>query len=360
MFWLLLKKEIKVFFTNKGNLAFMVILPIFLIAIFSFALGSYVEADYNTFDDGKVLYCYTETTDNMIESFQAISSEITASTGVTFEKTDNFEDAKKDVDSSKAYGVINVGADMFTYYRSTFNEPEGGAAVRSLFVQLSGTAGKVEGDSFIERVVLDLPNIDSKGYYTFSGLAFCLLFMGLLVAHSVYDERELDTIVRIKLSKAGIAGMMVSKVITGLLCGLGQILVAYLFSTFALNVDWGSKTLAIIGMLLVLSVYSAVFGMVIGLIAKSKSMCQSIVLMISMISGYLGGSITPLYLLQNNKILNWIIKVSPLYWENRSINSLYGGIADKNSVYAICVLGGLAIVILALYFILSGRKRNNQ
>lgn len=71
--------------------------------------------------------------------------------------------------------------------------------------------------NIIQNVVLDIPKVDAKGYYTFSGLAFCLLFMGLLMADSVYDERERDTIERIKLSKAGIVGMMLSKIITGLL-----------------------------------------------------------------------------------------------------------------------------------------------
>jgi ABC-2 type transport system permease protein len=56
MLGVILKKELKAFFTNKGNLVFMFLLPILLISIFSFALGDYVKAEYGTFDNGNVLY----------------------------------------------------------------------------------------------------------------------------------------------------------------------------------------------------------------------------------------------------------------------------------------------------------------
>ena len=51
MLGVILKKELKAFFTNKGNLVFMFLLPILLISIFSFALGDYVKAEYGTFEN---------------------------------------------------------------------------------------------------------------------------------------------------------------------------------------------------------------------------------------------------------------------------------------------------------------------
>ena len=54
MFLVQMWKEIKVFFTSRGNLLFMFVMPLLLITIFSFALRDYISADYGTFDDGRV------------------------------------------------------------------------------------------------------------------------------------------------------------------------------------------------------------------------------------------------------------------------------------------------------------------
>jgi len=358
MFLLQLGKELKVFFTSKGNLLFVFVMPLLLITVFSFALRDYINADYGTFEDGKLFYCIDDADHKRLEEFEGIREKLTSSLGITFEEVTDPQKAARDVEASKGYGVITVKTSGYDYFRSSFNEPDGGKLARTLFIQMtSGNVGVNEPDEeiAIEKIVLDVGKVDSKKYYTFAGLAFSILFMGLLVAFSVYDEREYGTIERIKLSNAGIPFMIFSKALTGIICGAVMIGTAYLYSRFALKVDWGDRTGFILLILFCLVIYSAAFGCMVGLMGKNKTMCQSTILMASMLCGYLGGSITPLYLLENMPVLNWIIKISPLYWTNRAMISLYNGIADEKTTYSIIVLSGLTAAFIMLG-IKAGKK----
>ena len=355
MFLILLKKELKVFFTSKSNLVFMVLLPILMISIFGIALDDYVQGDYGTFEHGRLLYIAETSSAQRLAEYNRIADKITAATGVVSEQAENAETAKREVESSRAFGAVTITDSGYEYYRSPFNEPEGGKLVRSLFVQLSGADANASSVA-VQRITLEMPPFNSKAYYTFAALSFSLLFMGLLVAHSVYDEREWGTLIRVRLSHAGTGMMFTCKIITGLVCGAVQIAVAFLFSTTVFGVQWGDLAHMLILLLLLLAALSSVFGAVIGSIAANKSMCQSAVLMTAMLCGYLGGSITPLYLLENQPVLNVLVNLSPLYWTNRALTALYSGILDEKTAYSAAVLAGLIAVILAVYFLTAGRS----
>lgn len=355
MFWLLLKKELRVFFSSKGNLAVMLLLPILLLAIFGSALGSYMQADYRTFEDG-VVYYYNDGTDApAMTRFHDIAAEIQAATGVTFTEVTDITKAQATVEASKAYGVVSIHTDGYTYFRSTFNEPEGGKLTRNLFVQLADPQPASVDTTGIRHTVITAQPVDSRGYYTFASLAFSILFMGLLVGFSVHNEKALGTIERIQLSSAGVGRMFTVKVLTGVVCGIGQIAVVFAFSSLAFGVSWGPKCGFIFSIFLLLSLYSSVFGGVVGLLCKNKSMCQNVVLMVSMLSGYLGGSITPLYLLENAPVMNIIVNISPLYWVNQAITRLRNNMLDESVLYAVLVLVVL-IAVVALVGMLATRK----
>ena len=373
MFFIQMKKEIKCFFSSKGNLLFMFAMPILLITVFSFALKDYISAEYNTFSEGKVYYYVedkgfkesennSDNVSNKVVEFEQISKEISQKLGVRFEEVFDYQNAKAGVESSKAYGLITIKKEGYDYFRSSFNEPEGGKLVRSLFVQLANSEKIEQGldvianeEAIVNKTRISINKLDSKNYYTFVGLAFSILFMGLLVAFMVYDEKEYGTIRRIKLGGSGISTMVISKALTGLLCGAVMIGASYLYTTIVLKVNWGDKKLYIIAVLLCLVLFSAVFGCLIGLIGKNKSMCQSSVLMFSMLCGYLGGSITPLYLLEAMPVLKWIIRISPLYYTNRAIISLFNGIVDEKTYLSIGVLLGLVVFFIILS-VKAGRK----
>lgn len=354
MFWLLLKKELKVFYQSKGNLSIMLFLPLLLLIIFGLALGTYMQTDYGTFEDGAVLYYDAGADRDGMDRFENIRERIIAATGVTFTEVTDYSFAQKQVESSKAYGVVTLQEGGFEYFRSTFNEPEGGQLVRSLFEQLADKDMENEPIQ-IARTVLAAEPIDSKAYYASASLAFSILFMGLLVGFSVYNEKSLGTIERIQLSRAGVSRMFAAKIVTGALCGLGQFVVVFLFTGLVFHVSWGQKIPWMFLLFALLSLLSAVFGGVVGMLCKSKSMCQSIVLMVAMLSGYLGGSITPLSLLENTPVMHVIVNLSPLYWVNRAVTNLRNDILNESTLYAALVLIGLLLVTVLVGF-LSGKK----
>lgn len=356
MFLLQLGKEIKVFFTSKGNLIFTFCMPLLLITIFSYALRDYIGGEYGTFQNAKVYY-FIEDEGAVLSGFEEIRQKLEG-LGVCFEQVNDYKAACSEVESSRAYGVISVKQDGYGYFRSSFNEPEGAKLVRTLFAQMAGDPKEFERTEIgngVKRTQIEVQRFEAKNYYTFAGLAFSIMFMGLLVAFMVYDEKEHGTIERIKLSNAGIPGMIFSKALTGVVCGMVMIGASYLYSRTVLNVNWGDKTVYILLILLCLVIFSATFGCVVGMIGKNKTMCQSMVMMFAMLCGYLGGSITPLYLLENVPVLNRIIQLSPLYYVNRSVTSLYNGIVDEKMLYSILVLGGLTIT-LAIVGIFAGKK----
>lgn len=296
----------------------------------------------------------------MSERFKLISDRITSATGVEFEQVTAVQSAKKQVESSEAFGLITVTEGGFDYFRSEFNEPEGGKVVRSLFIQMAEGEVNTAGSQNVQHITIEADKPDAKKYYTFSGLAFSILFMGLLVAYSLFDEKAYGTITRIQLSRVGLGVMMFSKILTGIVCGSVQIVSAFVFSSLVLGVEWGGRTIWIFLLLLMLVLYSAIFGAVIGMLAKNKSMCQSTVLMISMLCGYLGGSVTPLYLLENMPVLNIIIKISPLYHLNRAVTALLNGILDKNTLYTVLVLTGLSAFMLILFTLTRSKSTKGK
>lgn len=358
MFLLLWKKELKTFFSNPGNLLFMVLLPILLISMFSLALGDYIEGDYATFDDGKVYYFKEACSEEHLQEFTDIADQISESTGVTFMSVTDLDFAKKDVEASGAYGVITITDEGYEYFRSDFNEPQGAKIVRTLFVQMSNGEDHTKKTEAVSTFIQG-NHLDSKVYYTFSAMTFAILFMGALVGHSVINEKELGTILRIQVSKAGIGTMMAGKIFTGVLCGVGEVGAAFLFSNLVLGVKWGTYLPVILLLLLCLILLSASFGAAAGRLVTNKSMCQSTVMMAAMLCGYLGGAVTPLYLLENMPILQFLVKISPLYWTNQALICLYNGILNEKTAMSVGVLLGLTLVVIIFTAVFGNRKSHN-
>lgn len=358
MFLKMLKKEWKVYVSSKINLVFMIVLPIIFIGLFSVALKDYIGADYGTFEDGNVFY-YVEDDGTYLDRFDVICDKLTEATGVTFTEVNDLADAKDRVEASEGYGVITIKADGYDYYRSPYNETEGGKLLRTMFVQLAGLSGEtLESYPVLVENVIDIKvsDVDSNAYYTFSALAFTLMMLSVGVSLSIYNERESQAIVRYRISKAGIWGMYGIKIVVGMIAGLIQIGVSFLFSTLALGVKWGDKIGYMLLLLMLNNLFAVLLAMLLGIRGKNKSMSQDTVLIITMLSAYLGGSITPIYILENIKVLRFIVRISPLYWTNQALISLYNGVLDKKTLYSALVLLMLS-AILAIVIVLGEKKK---
>lgn len=208
-------------------------------------------------------------------------------------------------------------------------------------------AGKVSANGAATKV-------DSNAYYTFSALGFTLVMLSVGIAISIFDERENRTIERYRISKVGIGGMFAVKIIVGMIAGCIQFAVSFAFSAFVLGVEWGDK----IGWMLLLLMLDNLFAVLLGMRGRNKSISQDSVLLITMFSAYLGGSVTPVYLLENIPVLRWLVKINLLYWTNQALISLYNDILDEKTLYGAIILVGLSAV-MAILIALGEKKKHH-
>ncbi|MCM1543311.1 MAG: ABC transporter permease [Blautia sp.] len=346
-------KELKKYFSSKINILFLFLLPVIFVTFFSFALENYIDSNYDTFEDGKIFYFTGNADAGHLEKFTDISGKIASSTGVVFEEVSDFEAAKTDVEQSKAFAVINITGDGFDYFRSEFNEPVGGEIIRSMFLQLSDSYENPPGEVMIMKNNMNIKKTTSKIYYTFAAAAFLILFMAFLTSMSIIEEKELGTDIRIRISSTGSGGVLLAKAFVSICGGIAEIIIIYLYSSFVIGVEWGGNLPLIFMVLLLLIVFSTSLGIMIGTFCKSKIVAQETSLVAGLMCGYLGGSITPAYLMENMPIMCHVIKLSPLYWTNKALISLYNHIVDKNTAYSAVVL-----VVLSMICIVAALKKN--
>ena len=153
------------------------------------------------------------------------------------------------------------------------------------------------------------------------------------IAISIFDERENRTIERYRISKVGIGEMFAVKIIVGMIAGCIQFAVSFAFSAFVLGVEWGDKIGWMLLLLMLDNLFAVLLAVLLGMRGRNKSISQDSVLLITMFSAYLGGSVTPVYLLENIPVLRWLVKISPLYWTNQALISLYNDILDEKTLY---------------------------
>ena len=179
------------------------------------------------------------------------------------------------------------------------------------------------------------------------------MIMGAVIAASYSKDRNSDTFNRIVLSKAGRINIILSKILTGLVCGGLQVLISITVSTLVFGIKWKENFGLIILVFFVLVIFSTGIGSVVGMISNNDSVSMTIVEMVGMLSGYLGGAITPLYLLESRPVIKYIVKASPIYWTNQSLTSLYNGITDEKTTKCVAVLLSISAVLFILTGILS-------
>lgn len=359
MFISLLKKDFKLFLLNKTNVAIMLGIPILLILMFGFTLENYMSGDYGTFDDGKVFYYNDDASQGALEKCDYIAGEIEASTGVAFEEITDYEKARKAVEEREAFAVIRILGDDFDYYRSPYNETEGGNIVRSLFTELAGSYNQIQDvtqQNYIAEVVLDVKKPDSKPYYTFAGLGLAILLSAYLCSGLFNKEYQLRTGDRISMTPAGVTPMILSKLVIAVFGGVIQTAVSFMVATVVFDIKWEHNFGLILLVFFVLSIFSASIGAFTGVIVDNLATAQLLASLVAMLSGYLGGAITSVYLMEKTFLVKYLVKISPLYWTNKCLSNLYNDIVDDTTRNCLLVITALSVILIVLSVVVSNRK----
>lgn len=351
MFSASLKKELKLFFRNKGNVAFMFVFPVILIAIMSYALQSMIGAKVDVSDKtGKILYIM-ETDGENRQKFDVLKNAVAGNDSIIFEEISSSEreSAEKQVIKQEAYGLITISDDKMEYYRSPYNEPYASRMIRSYFKQVAGIKTiAMNKELSAEKEVLPIKRIDSKTYYTLVELSFMMMYIAMIIAKSVFAEKESKTASRIKLSGASINAIVFSKIAVGLVIGAVQILIVYLFSLIVFGIKWGKYTLLMMLMFLLLALATSSIGAALGAAIKNKNSMNTAVMMLALICGLLGGMFTPTSYLDSTKVLAVLMRCTPLYWINKALISLQQGNMTSTIIWAIVCCAVISVLMTVL------------
>lgn len=368
----LIKKEVVYFFRNKYNVATMFIFPIVLILIMGFSLNGLMNVDKNIFKDQKVYYSVNE--DNLDNKFLTIflsfKEGLENIMKVDFIEIDDETQAKIDVNNYRGLAYIKIDEDNYNFYRNEKKENMAQKIFRSTFDQF------LERYAVIEKITYENPSginelireeiniivkesgiakdgISSFAYYTFAELVLIILYISQITSVSMYKERFENTLPRLKITRASNFSIITSKVILGIIIGIIQVIIVYLVSNFMLKINWGENLIEIIMVLISLIIFSSILGVAVSLMFKDNKTASSLINVLLIIFGFLGGAYLPISLIKSNVITDILCQITPTYWANISLLSLSSGISNNYPIISIIMSLEISVILFAYTLISS-------
>lgn len=370
----LIKKEVIQFFRNKSAVVVMLIFPIVLILVLGSALNGLMSIDRNIFKNKTIYYCTNELENNKeLKIFYNFITAFEKDTDVNFISIDNKKKAIKNVNNNEAICFIDISNDNYNYYRNENRESSESKIFRNIYEQylkkytllnsmkksnpkkLSNLLSK-EVRILLQNEGIGKEEINSFAYYTFAELVLIILYISSLTSTSMYKEKYLNTMTRMKISKANKLEIIVSKIAMGIIVGILQIIIVYFISSVFFKVNWGDNLLDIFNVLICLVIFSSVFGIFISIICTDEKTCYTLSNVLLIIMGFLGGAYVPICLVKSVGITSFLCNVIPTYWANISLISLSYGIDSYYHYISIFISLSLSVILLTIGLIISKLK----
>lgn len=373
MYIYMLKKEIKLFARDRINIVMLFVFPIVLVTVLGYALDGLMGSDFDIFEDGKIYYTvdgksdYEKGFDMFRDAFKKEFDD------VSFIEANDIDKAKSDVKNNKAYALITIDKDGYEYYRNPTGEDMSSKVFRGIFegvlddyslVELTSEKNPAMIQSILDRKIKDYTkdikvgthSISSLDYYTFAELALIILYVSAVVGESVVNEREYQTINRIKMSEKGHVVGTLAKVTLGILVGIIQVIVVYIYSTIVLDSRWGDNLVPIIVNLMFFILFSSMLGLFIATISKDGKSMNSLLNSLTIILCLFGGAYAPLSVLKSIPGISTLTLFSPVYWVISSLISISTGVKDVYSSTLIGICVGFSLLTLILVVIKQNKK----
>ena len=365
----LVKKELMHFFKNKMDIVTMVIFPIVLILVMGTSLKGIMNVDTNIFKDEVVYYSIDCKNNTYIKNFEIIKSNLEKNYNIKFKLIEDIITVKENVNLEKSLAYISINNNGYEFYRNENGENISQKIFRNMFEQFLHKNSLVETisenninivnyKSINEQVInlkeenLNSNGVDSYTYYTFAELVLIILYISSITSISLYKEKYLNTMSRMRICNISYLSILTSKVVLGIIIGIIQISVVFIVSRFMLNVNWGNNLGSIFLVLICLIIFSSILGVVTSVIFKDHKTSTSVCNILIIIMGLLGGSYMPISLITSSPITNLVAKISPTYWANISILSLSYGIKTIYPYISIIISIGLSafLTLIGLIF----------
>lgn len=369
----LVKKELMHFFKNKMDIVTMVIFPIVLILVMGTSLKGIMNVDTNIFKDEVVYYSINCKNNTYIKNFEIIKSNLEKNYNIKFKLIEDIITAKENVNLEKSLAYISINNNGYEFYRNENGENISQKIFRNMFEQFLHKNSLVETisenninivnyKSINEQVInlkeknLNSNGVDSYTYYTFAELVLIILYISSITSISLYKEKYLNTMSRMRICNISYLSILTSKVVLGIIIGIIQISVVFIVSRFMLNVNWGNNLGSIFLVLICLIIFSSILGVVTSVIFKDHKTSTSVCNILIIIMGLLGGSYMPISLITSSPITNFVAKISPTYWANISILSLSYGIKTIYPYISIIISIGLSLFLTLIGLIFYKNK----
>ena len=294
-------------------------------------------------------------------------------TNVKFIENKNYKEAINDVNNNKAICFMDIYDNKINYFRNEKKESTESKIFRNLYEQYrrkysflqtiskSNLNQMTNLSNYQMKISLKDENINeeeinSYTYYTFAELILIILYISTLTSISMYKERFLHTMTRLKVSNTNRFNILASKIDLGIIIGLMQTLVVYIVSAKLLHVNWGDNLTYIMLVLISFIIFSSVLGIFISMIFHNQKTAYTVNNILIIIMGFLGGSYVPICLVKSSRITSFLCNIMPNYWANIALLGLHYNMETKYYIISILISLSLSLIMLIVGNFISKQR----
>lgn len=371
----LIKKEVKQFFRSKSDVIIMLIFPVILVFVMGKSLNGLMSMDKNIFNNKIIYYRVNAPINNEknLQLFYDFMIHFEKSTNVKFIENNKYKDATNEVNNNNAICFIDIYDNGINYFRNEKRESTESKIFRNLYEQYMKkydflqsiyksnpqqikNALEYEIKILLKNEGIDQEEVNSFTYYTFAELTLIILYISTITSISMYKEKSLHIMTRLKVSNANKINILLSKIILGLIVGILQIAIVYTISTKFFKINWGGNLLYIFIVLISLVIFSSVLGIFMSIVFPDQKTAYTANNILIIIMGFLGGSYVPICLVKSSRITSFLSEIMPSYWANISLLSLSYNVKTKYYIISIFISLSLSILMLIIGNLVSKLK----
>ena len=373
---ILVKKELLQFFRNKTDVLTMFLFPIVLIIVMATALKGVMDTDKNIFENKKIYYMVNNKykDEKYLNVFYNFKDFCEQSLNVKLEKVEDIDKTRNIVNKGDAIAFINIKKDSYDYYMNENKESIEQNIFKNMFEQYLDKYGLIESINYNDiKKVMNKPNLitlknegisnsgfDSFTYYTFSILILIILYISGITSISMYNDKSQGTFTRLKISRTNNLTIIASKIILGVIVGILQVIVIYIISNIFMQVNWGEKFIQMLIVLISFITFSSVLGISMSMIFDEIKTANSVINILIIVLGFLGGLYIPISLIKSINIINNLCQFTPTYWANISLLSISSGLSGKYIYTSIFLSLGLSIILITIGLLVKKMKAGGK
>ncbi|WP_048800825.1 SagG family ABC transporter permease subunit [Streptococcus constellatus] len=361
----LIKKESLQIFRNRTAILMMIIFPILMIVILSFAFKSSFNTT-TTVPQLKVSYQLEGTETDYQKSFVKFLKTLNKELGLEATVSKNLSADKQKVSEGALTATLEVKSDKTIKVTTNRINQQNADLVRMLvdtYVENAKTYDSISDLYPTALINIKKRTVDyikttsiqtSKGmtsadYYAISMFTMITFYSIMSAMNLVLSDNQLGTVSRIHLTGVSNTHILLGKLIGGMFATGVQLAILYFFTRFVMQVNWGSHHWQIVGVTASLVYLSIGIGIGLASGIRNESFLMVASNAIIPVFAFLGGSYVPLSTL-NSTFINQLSTISPIKWVNDSLFYLmFGGQTNPIPTTLVVNLGlGTIFILFAL------------